>query len=99
MPTYVCYAGTGKASPSGAEVSLTAAEVATLYGLAGGEYTVGATGQEQGVNMDADHIHLSPRPDGKYRNIKTLLGDNGTDTMIDHPASWYRKRRERELFT
>lgn len=95
MPTYICYAGTGKAEPTGAVVSLTAAEVAALYGLAGGEYTVGTTGQEQGVNMDADHIHLSPRPDGKYRNIKTLLGDNGTDFHYDRPANW-KKTREKE---
>lgn len=95
MATYITYPGYGRL-PGGSDVEyIDAATVAALYGLEVGEYEVGDASTEQGTVMDADHIHLSPRPDGKYRNIKTLLGDNGTSIHLDKPVNWKRDRERR----
>ncbi len=101
MPYYITYAGTGKVSPSAADSFITGAEVAALYGLVGGEYTVGLESGQVGTAMDSDHIHLKPRPDGRYRDIKLELGDNGTDVHWDkmvNPKKWRRENKDRETF-
>jgi hypothetical protein len=54
--------------PSG---SYTAAQLAALYGLSGGEYITGPIAS----NTWHLYIHLYVREDGKYRNIKDELGD------------------------
>lgn len=95
MATYVAHAGYGKTAPSASESYIDAAELAALYGLEPGEYEVGAK-TEVGTNFDADHIHLTPRPDGLYRSIKAELGDNGTDYHIDKMVG-AKKFRERNI--
>jgi diadenosine tetraphosphate (Ap4A) HIT family hydrolase len=78
MARYVCWAGTGASTRGGSQESLTASEVATLYGLEAADYEVGDSSEATGTVYDHTHIHLRPRTDGVYRNIKTELGDNGT---------------------
>lgn len=70
QPVYVVH-------PSG---SVTASQLATLYGLGVGEYITGP------VDAQTWHryIHLYVRDDGKYRNIKQLLGNDG-----DNDAFYY----------
>lgn len=97
---YIAYAGTGKVSPSAANSFITGAEVAALYGLVGGEYTVGNEAGQVGTVMDSDHIHLKPRPDGRYRDIKLELGDNGTDVHWDrmvNPEKWRRENKDNAI--
>ncbi len=65
--------------PSG---STTAAQLAALYGLTGGEYIDGTSGYVASQTWHL-YIHLYVREDEKYRNIKTLLGDNGTEFIDD----------------
>lgn len=93
MARYIVYAGNGKTTPSGAVGYIDAGTLASLYGLSFGEYDVGPEVGQQGTAMDSDHIHLIPRPDGKYRNIKTELGDTGTSFFYDKPVGWKKKRR------
>lgn len=52
-------------------VFIDAGTLAAYYGLAPGEYEINVPEQSD----KAQHIHLYPRPDGKYRNIKELEGD------------------------
>lgn len=54
--------------PSG---SVTAPQLAALYGLIGGEYITGPVASQTWHQ----YIHLYVRDDGKYRNIKDELGD------------------------
>lgn len=82
---YIVHEGYGKTSPqSPDEEFIDAGTLAALYGLEPGEYDVG-------VEVDALHIHLFPRPDGKYRNIKRLLGDvEGDFYML--PANFKKEK-------
>jgi hypothetical protein len=68
--------------PSGA---ITAAQLAALYGLSGGEYITGPIAS----NTWHLYIHLYVREDGKYRNIKQELGDYDEalywDKMVKRP--------------
>lgn len=82
---YVVHEGNGKISPQATdEEFIDAGTLAALYGLEPDEYTVG-------VEVDAFNIHLFPRPDGKYRNIKRLLGDvEGDFYML--PANFKKER-------
>lgn len=100
MPIYIAYPGTGKVSPSAEPSYITGAEVAALYGLGADEYEVGIEEDQRGTSFDVDHIHLLPRPDGLYRNIKTELGDNGTpyhwDKMVN-PEKWRKDNEDREI--
>jgi len=96
MATYIVHPGYGVTAPGEAESYIDAAELAALYGLDVADYEVGGD-TEHGTYYDADHIHLLPRPDGRYLNIKTELGDNGTDvhyrTMVD-PDKWRRDNKD-----
>lgn len=85
---YVVHPGDGKITPGGSTVSIDAGTLASLYGLSAGEYTVG-TGYAETA------IHLVPRPDGKYKNIKTELHDNGLGYAYDYPAFMHTTRNGR----
>lgn len=97
MPkTYMVHSGNGKLSPSADETFIEAATVGSLYGLEAADYELGGTG-EAGTAFNDDYIHLTPRPDGRYRNIKTELGDNGTDIhyrKMVNPDKWRRENND-----
>ena len=82
---YVIHPGDGKTSPSGTIEPIDAGTLASLYGLSAGQYTVG-------TDFASDAIHLTPRLDGKYKNILTELGDNGLATHQDYPAFMHKTR-------
>lgn len=99
MANYIVYAGYGLVAPGEEQSYIEAAELASLYGLEVGDYEVGAEA-EVGTIYDANHIHLLPRPDGLYRNIKIELGDNGTDEhyrKMVNPRKWRRENRDNDL--
>lgn len=73
---YIVHAGEGVAQVGGSTVYIEAPELAALYGLDPEDYEVGAPMGEAPV-FTAYSIHLIPRPDGRYRNIKNELGDTG----------------------
>lgn len=50
---------------------LTAAQIAALYGLSGGEYITGPVA----LHTWDRYIHLYAREDGRYESIKQNLGD------------------------
>lgn len=83
---------------TGETVNIDAGTLASYYGLSVDEYTVDASEQETSQDGNIIHVHLYPRPDGKYKNIKTLLGDNGTDTHYDKPVNWRKHQRERREY-
>lgn len=85
---YVVHPGYGK-MPSGDEEYIEAGTLASFYGLEPTDYLVGLTEQDEGK-----YIHLHPRPDGKYRNIKTELGDNGTPYHMDKMVNYRKHRRD-----
>lgn len=100
MATYIVYAGNGKTAPGEADSYIEAADLATLYGLSVSDYEVGDATTENGSAFDSDHIHLRPRPDGLYRNIKTELGDNGTSSHYDKMVNydqWRRRNKEYDI--
>jgi hypothetical protein len=90
---YMVYAGNGKVSPSSVTSFIDAGTLASLYGLSPADYDVGPEVGQPGTTMDSDHIHLRPRPDGKYLNIKTELGDTGIGYKLDYPVGWKKNRR------
>lgn len=90
---YMVYAGTGKATPAGVSEYIDAGTLASLYGLDVADYDVGPEVGQPGTAMDSDHIHLRPRPDGRYLNIKTELGDTGIGYKLDYPVGWKKRRR------
>ena len=99
MATYVVYPGNGLTAPGGILTYIDAASLAALYGLSPGEYDVGQL-PANGSPMDFTHIHLVPRPDGLYRNIKTELGDNGTDFHFDKMVGaddWRRRNNDYDV--
>jgi hypothetical protein len=83
--SYVIHPGDGKTSPSGTIEPIDAGTLASLYGLSPGDYEVRA-------DFAPDAIHLVPRADGKYKNIKTELADNGLDYHYDYPAFMHKTR-------
>jgi len=93
---YIVHPGTVKLL-SGSTVTYDAATLASLYGLSGADYDVATTGSEQEdvTGSDIIHIHLYPREDGQYRNIKTLQGDNGTDSHWDYEVGYKDRRAKR----
>lgn len=86
---YVCHPGYGKTSPvDETEEYIDEATLAALYGLAPDEYEVG-------IPYSANEIHLNPRPDGKYIDIKKELGDNPQNQKLDYPVNYKKHRLER----
>lgn len=85
---YVCHPGYGKTSPADTKEYIDEATLAALYGLAIDEY-------ETGVPYSSDEIHLNPRQDGKYINIKKELGDNDQNVKLDYPVNYKKYRKER----
>ncbi len=83
--------------PSG---DITAGQLAALYGLSGGEYI---TADSTTIDQHTWHlyIHLYVREDGKYRNIKQLLGDYDDQPYYDKATKrnreYYRRSRNPEL--
>lgn len=77
-----------------------AGTLAALYGLEPGEYDINTTLQQDSMEGDIIQVHLFPRPDNKYQNIKTLYGDNGTEEhvgkMIPRLARRYREQKQTE---
>lgn len=90
MAYYVVHPGNVTLQKTGQTVYVDAGTLAANYGLSPGEYDVATPEQEQSVM----HVHLYPRPDALYRNIKTEVGDvpNGT-LFYDHSAEWYKAKR------
>lgn len=88
MNKYVVHPGYVRIFNTEADVYIDAGTLAANYGLSPGEYDVGTTTQQDSMEGDIIQIHLWPRPDNKYQNIKTLLGDNGTDEHIDKMVNW-----------
>lgn len=82
---YVVHPGNGKISPSAPITYIDAGTLAALYGLSPSDYTVSNS-------FDPSSIHLTPKSDGRYRNIKQELGDNGTPTHQDYPAFMHVSR-------
>ena len=82
---YVIHIGEGRITPGGSIVSIDAGTLASLYGLSPGDYTVG-------TNYAPTAIHLTPKQDGKYKNIKTELHDEGLDYLYDYPAFLHTTR-------
>lgn len=73
--------------------SFTALELAQLYGVQD-EYTE-VTGAD--IEPHAEYIHLKPRPDGRYEDMKMKLHDNGQQITWDEGFKEddpkYRSRR------
>lgn len=82
---YTIHTGNGRITPSGSIVAIDAGTLASLYGISPSEYTVG-------TEFAPTSIHLVPREDGVYHNIKTELGDNGLDYHYDYPAFMHTTR-------
>lgn len=80
-------------------IYIDAGTLAANYGLSPGEYNTSTT-SEQETSQDGNiiHVHLHPREDGKYRNIKTLYGDNGTDSHLDKMVGWRLYEQERRKY-
>lgn len=95
---YVVHPGYVTLQTTGETEYIDAGTLAANYGLVGGEYSVGTSEQETSMDGNIIHIHLHPRPDGKYKNIKTLLGDNGTDSHYDKPVGWRKQQKERRKY-
>jgi len=86
---YVCHPGYGKTSPAEAdEEYIDEATLAALYGLLPGEYLTGLV-------ESPFEIHLFPRVDGKYIDIKKELGDNPQNEKLDYPVNFKKYRQER----
>lgn len=98
MSNYVVHPGYVTLLSTNESVYVDAGTLASYYGLAVDEYEVGTSVQETSQDGNIIHIHLYPRSDGKYQNIKTLLGDNGTASHYDKPVNWRRHQRERQRY-
>lgn len=94
---YIVHPGNVTLISTGATVFVDAGTLASYYGLSGGDYDTATTGSQQETSNDGRtmHIHLFPRPDGAYRNIKTVTGDNGTDSHYDIMVNAKKHRAER----
>lgn len=82
---YVVHPGNGKLAPGQPDSYIDAGTLATLYGLAPGEYILRN-------DFAPDAIHLVPRKDGRYQSIKRELGDNGLGYHYDYPAFMHTTR-------
>ena len=83
--SYMIHPGNGRITPNSSIENIDAGTLASLYGLSVSEYVVGTT-------FEPSSIHLTPRQDGKYKNIKTELHDNGLPTFTDEPAFMHKTR-------
>lgn len=83
---YVVHPGNGRQTPTGPIEYIDAGTLASLYHLDPGDYIV-SNGPD-----DWTHIHLHPREDGRYRNIKKLLHDNDEEYYYDTPAFFHKTR-------
>ncbi len=94
---YIVHPGSVTLLSTGGVVTLDAATLASYYGLTGSDYDVATTGSQQENSSDGNpmHIHLFPRADGQYQNIKTLHGDNGTTSHTDFIVGYKKKRANR----
>lgn len=79
---------------NGTTVFIDAGTLASLYGLVFGEYDI-----DTPVQTDiGQHIHLYPRADAKYKNIKTEVGDVPDGTLFySRSAQAMRRRRRRGM--
>lgn len=75
----------------GSTVFVDAGTLATYYGLVFGEYDTN-TAESTDIGQ---HIHLYPRPDGKYKNIKTEVGDVPDGTLFYSISAQAMRRRKR----
>lgn len=75
----------------GSIVFIDAGTLASLYGLVFGEYDTGILESED----KGQHVHLYPRADGKYRNIKTEVGDVPDGTLFYSISAQAMRRRRR----
>lgn len=85
MIYYVCHSGTVNGD------FIDEGTLASLYGLSPGEYTTG-------INEATDkgqHVHLYPRVDGKYKNIKTEVGDVPDGTLFYSISAQAMRRKRR----
>jgi hypothetical protein len=79
---------------NGTTVFIDAGTLASLYGLVFGEYATGIVESQD----NGQHIHLYPRADSKYRNIKTEVGDVPDGTLFySISAQALRRRRRRGM--
>ena len=92
--TYVVHPGNGKMSPGEPDQYIDAGTLASLYGLLPGEYFLDDN-KVYDEQWEFRQIHLHPRLDGKYQSIKKLLGDNGTNKMIDYAVGYKKHRQKR----
>lgn len=82
---YVVHPGDGKLAPGQPVVYIDAGTLAALYGLQPGDYILRN-------DFAPDAIHLVPRNDGRYQDIKRELGDNGLPYHMDNPAFMHTTR-------
>lgn len=69
------------------------ATLASYYGLTFPEYDIATT---DAINIDkGQHVHLYPRADGKYKNIKTEVGDVPDGTLFYATSAQSMRRRKR----
>lgn len=94
MANYLIYPGYGKTAQGESVTYIDGASLAALYGLEAGEYEVAGTGGFRGTEDSLSYINLHPREDGIYRDIKTELGDNGTDYHWDKIVNADKHRKK-----
>lgn len=93
MVYYVVHPGTVVLLDGSSEY-IDAGTLASLYGLVFGEYITGILESDD----DGQHIHLYPRVDAKYRNIKTEVGDvPDGELFYSISAQALRRRRRRGM--
>ena len=96
MNKYVIHPGYVRIYNTQEDIYVDAGTLAAYYGLSFGEYDINNSEQQDSQEGDIIQCHLFPRPDNKYRNIKTLYGDNGTDYHLDKMVNWRKHRAETE---
>lgn len=80
--TVTLYDGTTK--------TFTAEELADAYGLSSGEYDELSEGQLSGKDY-MEYIHLKPRRDDYYNDIKDELHDDGQQSTLDEDFDGRRR--------
>lgn len=68
----------------GTQKTFTASELADAYGLSPGEYEELSEGPSQPQGMDyLEYIHLHPRRDDVYYDVKEEIHDDGQQSTLD----------------